>query len=119
MSMGHYLTRCRVGAAFGPLRDPDSNVGAIAFGVGYQSTKNLYRALHELTGMTPSQVRHLTNEEAERVLQSQLRLPPPHVRTTGMKSSALSPLTDERPCRRSDGQVPPLLSSSVSETQGV
>jgi AraC-like DNA-binding protein len=90
MSMGHYLTRCRVGAAFGPLRDPDSNVGAIAFGVGYQSTKNLYRALHELTGMTPSQVRQLTNEEAARVRDTQLRLPPPHVRTQAMKSVALS-----------------------------
>jgi AraC-like DNA-binding protein len=75
MSMGDYQTRCRVRSAFGMLRAPDSNVGAAAFHVGYQSTKNFYRALRELTGMTPSQVRELRDDVAKEIVDALVQLP--------------------------------------------
>jgi AraC-like DNA-binding protein len=75
MSMGDYQTRCRVRSAFGMLRASESNVGAAAFQAGYQSTKNFYRVLRELTGMTPSQVRELRDEDAQRILDNRLQLP--------------------------------------------
>lgn len=77
LSMGEYHTRCRIVPAFRMLREPNSNVGAAAFRVGYQSTKNFYRALRELTGLTPSQVRELNDANAEAVLETRLRLPAP------------------------------------------
>jgi hypothetical protein len=43
----------------------------------------LGRVFAQAAGMTPSQVRHLTNEQAERALHSQLRQPPPQVRIAG------------------------------------
>ncbi len=75
--MGDYQARCRVKSAFGRLRAADSNVGAIAFAVGYHSTKNFYRALRHLTGMTPSEVRGLSDERAEAISNTLLRLPAP------------------------------------------
>jgi AraC-like DNA-binding protein len=77
MSMGDYQARCRIRAAFGMVREPDSNVGAAAFQVGYRSTKNFYRALREHTGLTPSQVRRLTDDAANEILKTRLHLPAP------------------------------------------
>jgi AraC-like DNA-binding protein len=75
ISMGEYQTRCRVSSAFTQLRIRDSNVGAVAFSVGYQSTKNFYRALRDVTGMTPTAVRELSDEGATRIANTMLRLP--------------------------------------------
>jgi transcriptional regulator GlxA family with amidase domain len=74
MSMGDYQARCRIRPAFGMVREPDSNVSA-AFQAGYKSTKNFYRALREHTGLTPSQVRRLTDDAADEILNTRLCLP--------------------------------------------
>jgi AraC-like DNA-binding protein len=75
MSMGEYQGRCRVRAAFDALREPESNVGAAAFRVGYQSTKNFYRALRALIGLTPSEVRGLPDADAADMVGTLLALP--------------------------------------------
>jgi AraC-like DNA-binding protein len=75
MSMGDYHARCRIRPTLAMLREPDSNVGAAAFQVGYHSTKNFYRALRKLTGMTPSQVRQISHERVDHLLDTVLRLP--------------------------------------------
>ena len=67
------------GAGSGPavalLRHPGSNVGAVAFEVGYHSA-NFYRALGGLTGLTPSEIRQLPESEAA-TMPGTLDLPAP------------------------------------------
>jgi AraC-like DNA-binding protein len=75
MSMREYQTHCRIRAAFNMLREADSKVEAAALLVGYRSTKNFYRALRELTGMTPSSVRQLSARDAAQMLETVLQLP--------------------------------------------
>ncbi len=75
MSMGDYQTRCRIRPTINLLRIPESNVGEAAFTVGYRSTKNFYRALRSVTGMTPTQLRELSNEAADELLRGVLCLP--------------------------------------------
>lgn len=78
MSIVEYHTRCRIRAAFDQLRDPGSNVGEVAFAVGYRSRKNFYRALRSHTGLTPSQVRQLGDEERRAArIEFLLELPRP------------------------------------------
>jgi AraC-like DNA-binding protein len=77
ISIAEYQSRCRVRAAFDCLREPGSNVGEIAFAVGYRSRKNFYRALQSRTGLTPSQVRDLDDEEAAHIAAYALTLPRP------------------------------------------
>jgi AraC-like DNA-binding protein len=75
MSMGDYHARCRIRPAINLLRHPTSNVGEAAFTVGYGSTKNFYRALRDLTGMTPTQLRELSHEGADDLLNAVVLLP--------------------------------------------
>jgi AraC-like DNA-binding protein len=75
MSMGDYQARCRIRPAINLLRNPKSNVGEAAFTVGYCSTKNFYRALRDLTGMTPTQLRELSNEGTHKLLNAVVLLP--------------------------------------------
>jgi AraC-like DNA-binding protein len=76
MSMGDYQARCRIRPAINLLRSPKSNVGEAAFRVGYCSTKNFYRALRDLTGMTPTQLRELSNEGTDKLLNAVVLLLP-------------------------------------------
>jgi AraC-like DNA-binding protein len=76
MSLGAYHTRCRTRSAVAMLRRPGSNVGAVGFEVGYHSAKNFYRARRGLTGLTPSEIRHLSGSEAAAMLAT-LDLPAP------------------------------------------
>jgi two-component system response regulator YesN len=62
-SIRAYLIRLRVESAIELLRRTPWKVEAVAREVGWQSTKDLYRALHRLAGMTPAEVRKLAESE--------------------------------------------------------
>jgi hypothetical protein len=108
MSMAQYQSRCRIRAAFEQLRRPDSNVKAVAAAVGYHSRKNFYRALRLETGLTPSQVRQLSDEDASRIAEDRLRLPRPGCgglyvagsRTTSQPTAADTGTRRRSPTRR-------------------
>jgi two-component system, response regulator YesN len=66
MSIPQYQRTLRLVEALGRLRH--EKVEAVALSVGYQTTKNFYRAFRELTGMTPTGFRQLPTERAAAVL---------------------------------------------------
>jgi AraC-like DNA-binding protein len=47
-----------------------TNVDSVARPVGYQCTKNFYRAVRRLTGHTPGQLRALPAEQAGRLAET-------------------------------------------------
>jgi two-component system response regulator YesN len=62
-SIRAYVTRLRVESAIELLRRTPWKVEAVAREVGWQSRKDLYRALHRVAGMTPTEVRKLAESE--------------------------------------------------------
>jgi AraC-like DNA-binding protein len=59
-----YLTRRRVTAAQELLRDGDDKMEVIARAVGWKSPKDLYRAVQDVTGRTPAELRAALGEPA-------------------------------------------------------
>ncbi len=78
LSMQAYRARVRLRRGVRELREPASNVDAVARELGYRSTKNLYEALSRVAGMTPSGIRALGEAEIDRLLESALALPEAH-----------------------------------------
>jgi AraC-like DNA-binding protein len=70
MTMTAYIRRLRIRRSIASFRDRESNVAAVAREVGYESTKNLYRALKQATGLTPTQIRDLSHDEFRSLLDS-------------------------------------------------
>jgi AraC-like DNA-binding protein len=67
MSIPQYHRTLRVVTALGRVRH--EKVEAVAMSVGYRSTKNFYRALRQLTGLTPTAFRRLSSERAAVVVE--------------------------------------------------
>jgi AraC-like DNA-binding protein len=70
MSIPHYQGLCRIRAAIMRLREPSANVAAVAYAVGYKSSKNFYRALRRLTGLTPSAIQRLDEARLANLMAS-------------------------------------------------
>jgi AraC-like DNA-binding protein len=62
-TVGEYRTRMRTIEALDRLRHTPMKTDAIAREVGWQSRKDLYRAVRRLTGLTPRAVRRLSDSE--------------------------------------------------------
>jgi methylphosphotriester-DNA--protein-cysteine methyltransferase len=68
LSIRAYHRILRVLAALEQVRT--AKVDAVALEVGYRSKKNLYRALYQVTGLTPTGFRKLSATDAERLVNS-------------------------------------------------
>jgi AraC-like DNA-binding protein len=79
-----YLTRLRLRLGMKALRDRLVKVREAGRQAGYQSVKNFNGALRIRVGLTPSQVRHLSDDEYQAVVSRQLDLP--HVRSEASRS---------------------------------
>jgi AraC-like DNA-binding protein len=75
ITMGQYLTRVRLREAIVRLRSPFATVEGVASEVGYKSAKNFYRALRNLTGLTPDGARQLDAGLSCDLLTTALSLP--------------------------------------------
>ena len=67
MSVRDYHNAVRVVAALEQL--PNDKIDSVARHVGWRSTKNLLRAVHRVTGLTPTAFRALSLEQAADLLQ--------------------------------------------------
>jgi len=67
MSPRTYRRRTRVLRAIGLLRKENWDNETVAREVGFRSPKNLYRALRGDTGLTPRQIRRLSEDDLQRV----------------------------------------------------
>jgi AraC-like DNA-binding protein len=67
MSVPQYQRTLRLVEALRRVRH--EKIDSVALHVGYRSAKNFYRAFRELTGMTPTGFRRLSDERAEAVLE--------------------------------------------------
>lgn len=80
MTMSEYLRRIRLRQAIVALRQENSKVIAVAFDAGYTSAKNFYRALYEVVGLTPGDVRALSEAQVKQLCHRQLADPSYRVR---------------------------------------
>lgn len=103
-----YLRRLRVRAAIDMLA-AGMKVECVPSAVGYRSRKNLNRALERLTGLRPSEVRHLTAEQIASV----------HRRLSVAASSALLPSAPARVPAGDDGRIQIGTDDAVPDTMGL
>jgi AraC-like DNA-binding protein len=68
MSVHDYQQRVRVKAAIGQVKH--GNIEATALEVGYKAKKNFYHAFRQVTGVTPTAFRRLSQERALHVIES-------------------------------------------------
>jgi AraC-like DNA-binding protein len=68
-SIREFRSRAKLAAAIDRLRDTDWKIEAISRDVGWRSKKDLYRAMYNLAGMSPKQVRLLSDKELEALLR--------------------------------------------------
>jgi len=62
ISMRDFHTRCRVASAIALFADGESKTTAVARSVGYRSEKNFYRALRNVTGKRPTEVKSMSRQ---------------------------------------------------------
>ena len=63
-----YHASRRVTIAISMLRNHTWKVDAVALAVGYRSPKNFYRALRDMTGLSPTEIRACSDEAIARVV---------------------------------------------------
>jgi AraC-like DNA-binding protein len=68
LSVHEYQRIIRVLAALNQV--PREKVDAVALEVGWRSKKNFYRAFEEVTGLTPTAFRRLSNERALQIVEA-------------------------------------------------
>jgi AraC-like DNA-binding protein len=77
ISAGEYLTRVRLRWFVEEIRKPGAtSASRLAERAGYSSYHNLLQALRRRTGLLPTQVRHLTPDQARELLDTKLFLLP-------------------------------------------
>lgn len=76
MTIGQYQRRLRIRRAIIDLRTCGSKIDDVARMLGYRSPKNFYTTLKEQTGLTPADVRNLTDSEIRQLLD--VTVPFPH-----------------------------------------
>jgi AraC-like DNA-binding protein len=86
MTIGQYQGRLRLRHGIIDLRACDSKVDDVARMLGYRSPKNFYGVLKDQTGLTPSEVRNLTESAVRRLLDVTLALPQ-HVAAAAQKAA--------------------------------
>ena len=74
MSRGEYLTRVRLRWFIEAIRQTDASASQAAEDAGYSSYHNLLDALRSRTGLTPGQLRRLTDDQACEVVADRLPL---------------------------------------------
>jgi AraC-like DNA-binding protein len=74
MAPGDYLMRVRLRWFVEGIRRPGTSAGLLAEQTGYSSYHNLLKALRGLTGLIPSDVRRLTDNDTRELLDK-MRLP--------------------------------------------
>jgi AraC-like DNA-binding protein len=62
ISMREFHTRCRIASAIALFADGESKTSAVARSVGYRSEKNFYRALRNVTGKRPTEVKSMPRQ---------------------------------------------------------
>jgi len=92
LPLSRYHMRVRIRQVAIELRNPLSKVEMVAQEAGYKSSHNCYQALRTCTGLLPSQVRHLSAREFERLLNSDLQIDPVTLtRRTGARAGTTRP----------------------------
>jgi AraC-like DNA-binding protein len=74
VSVWEYQRKMRLIEAI--ARVPTDKIDAISLEVGYKSKKNFYRAFQDVTGLTPTAFRNLSEERALHVVESVRAAPP-------------------------------------------
>jgi len=65
MSMRDFHTRCRVAHALRMFARGEAKTAAVARTVGYRSEKNFYRALRDVTGKTPKELKSISPQSLD------------------------------------------------------
>ena len=74
MSPGEYLTRLRLRRFVDEMRKPGATAGQLAERVGYSSYHNLLEAFRGRTGLRPSDVRALSDNDVRELVDVKLSL---------------------------------------------